>query len=133
MAEKTIPNTKNNETQMVKREVTREPDSFITPLTDIYEEENGLKLVADLPGVDKEGLKLSVDKNILTIEGHITPDLDTGFLMREYEPSNYFRQFELAESVDQENINAELNNGVLKVFLPFAKETQPRMISVKIH
>ncbi len=133
MAEKTIPNTKNNETQMVKREITREPDSFVTPLTDIYEEENGLKLVADLPGVDKEGLKLSVDKNILTIEGHITPDLDTGFLMREYEPSNYFRQFELAESVDQENINAELNNGVLKVFLPFAKETQPRMISVKIH
>jgi len=133
MAEKTIPNTKNNETQMVKREITREPDSFVTPLTDIYEEENGLKLVADLPGVDKEGLKLSVDKNILTIEGHITPDLDTGFLMREYEPSNYFRQFELAESVDQENINAELNNGVLKVFLPFAKETQPKVISVKVH
>jgi HSP20 family protein len=133
MAEKTIPNTKNNETQMVKREITREPDSFVTPLTDIYEEENGLKLVADLPGVDKEGLKLSVDKNILTIEGHVTPDLDAGFLMREYEPSNYFRQFELAESVDQENINAELNNGVLKVFLPFAKETQPKVISVKVH
>ncbi|MFA6749350.1 MAG: Hsp20/alpha crystallin family protein, partial [Candidatus Riflebacteria bacterium] len=97
------------------------------------EEENGLKLVADLPGVDKEGLKLSVDKNILTIEGHVTPDLDASFLMREYEPSNYFRQFELTESVDQENINAELNNGVLKVFLPFAKETQPKVISVKVH
>ena len=49
MAEKTVPATQNNETQIVKREVTRHPEAFVTPLTDIYEEENGLHVVVDLP------------------------------------------------------------------------------------
>lgn len=134
MAEKTIPANQNNETQIVKREVTRHPEAFVTPLTDIYEEENGLHVVVDLPGVEKTGLKLSVEKDILTIEGHVNAGAgDTNYLIREFEPSNYFRQFELSESVDQEKINAELKNGVLSIFLPRAEALKPRTIDVKIN
>jgi len=86
MAEKTVPATQNNETQIVKREVTRHPEAFVTPLTDIYEEENGLHVVVDLPGVEKSGLKLSVENDILTIEGHVNADKkDTSYLIREFE------------------------------------------------
>lgn len=133
MAEKTIPTTQNNESQIVKREVTRHPEAYVTPLTDIYEEENGLYVLVDLPGVEKSGLKLAVEKDILTIEGHISSTSDSNYLMREFEPSNYFRQFELSESVNQENINAELKNGVLSIYLPRAEALKPRTIDVKIN
>lgn len=130
MAEKTIPES-NNENAVVKREITRHPKAYITPLTDIYEEENGLHVMVDLPGVDREGLKIKVEKNILTIEGHIEAQNDRNYLFREFEPSNYFRQFELAESVNQERIEAELKNGVLNLYLPKAEELKPRTIDVK--
>lgn len=134
MAEKTIPATQNNESQIVKREITRHPEAFVTPLTDIYEEENGLYVVVDLPGVEKSGLKLAVENDILTIEGHVNAESkNSNYLIREFEPSNYFRQFELSESVDRENINAELKNGVLSIFLPRAEALKPRTIDVKIN
>ncbi len=133
MAEKTIPATQNNDSNVVKREITRHPEAYVTPLTDIYEEENGLYVMVDLPGVNKEGLKLRVENDILTIEGHISSDKDKTYLLREYEPSNYFRQFELSDSFDQEKINAELKNGVLSVFLPKAEALKPREIEVKIN
>jgi HSP20 family protein len=134
MAEKTVPATQNNETQIVKREVTRHPEAFVTPLTDIYEEENGLHVVVDLPGVEKSGLKLAVENDILTIEGHVNAsNSDTNYLIREFEPTNYFRQFELSESVNREKINAELKNGVLSIFLPRAEALKPRTIDVKIN
>lgn len=131
MAEKTVPATQNNESQVVKREITRQPETYVTPLTDIYEENGGLYVLVDLPGVEKTGLKLSVENEILTIEGHITSTTDSGYLMREFEPADYFRQFELSESVDRDNINAELKNGVLSIYLPNADK--PKNIEVKVH
>ena len=131
MAEKTIENTQNNENQIAKCEVTREPETYVTPVTDIYEEDKGLYMMVDLPGVDQEGLKLSVEEGILTIEGHVKQSEGREYLVREFEPTNYYRQFELSEAVDQENINAELKNGVLNIFLPRAKAVQPRTIEVK--
>ncbi|MBQ3643059.1 MAG: Hsp20/alpha crystallin family protein [Candidatus Riflebacteria bacterium] len=131
MAEKTIDNNQNVENSIAKREETREPESYITPVTDIYEEDKGLYMMVDLPGVDQDGLKLSVEEGVLTIEGHVKRSDNKEYLIREFEPSNYYRQFELSEAVDQEGINAELKNGVLNIFLPRAKAVQPRTIEVK--
>jgi len=133
MAEKTIPATQNTENQVVKREITRNPEAYVTPLTDIYEEENGLHVLCDLPGVQKDGLRIKVENNILTIEGHVNAKNDTAYLLHEFEPANYYRQFELSESVDQEKINAEMKNGVLSIFLPRAEALKPRTIDVKIN
>ena len=131
MAEKTIENTQNQETPIAKCEVTREPETYVTPVTDIYEEDNGLYMMVDLPSVDQDGLKLSVEESVLTIEGHVKQPEAKEYLLREFEPVNYYRQFELSEAVDQEGIKAELKNGVLNVFLPRAKAVQPRTIEVK--
>lgn len=131
MAEKTIDNNQNVENSIAKREETREPESYITPVTDIYEEDKGLYMMVDLPGVDQDGLKLSVEEGVLTIEGHVKRSDNKEYFIREFEPSNYYRQFELSEAVDQEGINAELKNGVLNIFLPRAKAVQPRTIEVK--
>ena len=131
MAEKTIDNTQDKENTIAKCEVTREPETYITPVTDIYEEDKGLYMMVDLPGVDQEGLKLSVEEGVLTIEGHVKQPENKEYLVREFEPVNFYRQFELSETVDQEGINAELKNGVLNIFLPRAKAVQPRTIEVK--
>ncbi|MBU1108426.1 MAG: Hsp20/alpha crystallin family protein [Candidatus Riflebacteria bacterium] len=133
MAEKTVPATQNAENQVVKREITRHPEAYVTPLTDIYEEEDGLYVLCDLPGVMKDGLKIKVEENILTIEGHVNSNDDTNYLLREFEQANYFRQFELSDIVDQEKINAEIKNGVLSIFLPRAEALKPRTIDVRIN
>lgn len=133
MAEKTIPATQDNENQVTKREITRNSEAYVTPLTDIYEEENGLYVICDLPGVEKDGLRINVENNILTIAGQINAKDETSYLLHEFEPANYYRQFELSESVDQESINAEMKNGVLSIFLPRAEALKPRTIDVKIN
>jgi HSP20 family molecular chaperone IbpA len=76
-------------------------------------------------------LKLSVEGGILTIEGHVKREEGKDYFIKEFEPTNYYRQFELSDAVDQEGINAELKNGVLNIFLPRAKAVQPRTIEVK--
>ena len=131
MAEKTVP-TMNNEGNVVKREITRNPELYATPLVDIYETEDGLTVLADLPGVDKDGLRVNVENSILTIEGKVKPGDDRNYLLREFEPVNFFRQFELPEMIHQEKIGAELKNGVLSLNLPKAEAAKPRQIQVKI-
>lgn len=132
MAEKTLVQT-DNENKPVQREVTRNPETYSAPLTDIYEEEDGLHMLVDMPGVVSDGLKLNVEKNILTIEGYCADEESKNYIMREFEPTSYFRQFELSESVDQENIKAEMKNGVLSLFLPRAEELKPKVIKVVVN
>ncbi len=131
MAEKTVPVMKE-EKNVVKREVTRHPEYFVTPLVDIYETDEGLTLLADLPGVEKDGLKVSVEEGILTLEGKVAERSRQGLLIQEFEPVNYFRQFELSEAVDQNRISAELKHGVLTLNLPKAEKAKPRQIEVHV-
>ena len=83
-------------------EQTRSGRVFV-PAVDIYESEQGLTLLADMPGVDKEGLAIDLKDNNLTISGQYkkTPEEGLKILYQEYEEGNYFRQFTLAESIDQ--------------------------------
>lgn len=131
MAEKTVP-TNETQNQVVKREVTRHPENYITPLTDIYEQENSLFVLVDLPGVKREDLNLNVENNILTIEAHADSDEEKEYLLREFEPAAYYRQFELTDKIDQTKISAELKNGVLNLQLPKAESLKPKQIEVKI-
>ncbi len=131
MAEKTVA-TRNEEKNVVKREVTRHPEYFVSPLVDIYETDEGLTLLADLPGVEKEGLKIAVEESILTLEGKVAERPHEDLLVQEFEPVNFFRQFELSEVVDQNRIAAELKHGVLTLRLPKAEKAKPRQIEVII-
>lgn len=105
---------------------------LFTPLIDIYESEEGLVLVADLPGVTLENLELQVQDNKLTLFGRVNAYVPEGMLgnHEEYGVGDFLRSFILPDVVDHERINAKLNHGVLKVVLPKAERPEPRKISI---
>lgn len=111
---------------------TRAQERYVVPPVDIYETEHGLAVLADLPGVAKEGLSIRVEDGVLTIQGRTTPSAPGSMLHREYELVNYFRQFELSEKVDQTRIGATLKQGVLALDLPTAEAARPRQIQVNV-
>jgi HSP20 family molecular chaperone IbpA len=132
MAEQTVVTSTRQETSPSK-ETTHSRERTITPPVDIYETEEGLVVLADLPGVDKDGLDVRVENDILTIRGTSRNGLPGDPIYREFELANYFRQFELSDKVDQSKITAELKHGVLTLRLPKAEEAKPKKIEVKVH
>lgn len=112
---------------------TREEARTLTPPVDIFEVADGLAVVVDLPGVEKEGVDVRVENDVLTIEGKAgTPAIGGTALYTEFALANYFRQFQLSEQVDQEKIAAELKNGVLTIRLPKAESAKPKKIAVAV-
>jgi len=111
---------------------TREPDRYLVPSVDIYEDDAGLTLVADVPGVDKDGVDVDVDDGVLTIKATCSyaPRSDAHY--REFGLLNYWRQFSLSDEVDAERIGAELKHGVLTLSLPKAAKAKPRKVTVKM-
>lgn len=131
MAEKTVP-VATEQQEMQAREETRGEEAYLQPPVDIFETEEGLVVVADLPGVDKDKIGIGVEKGILTIEGktrHIAPGEP---VWAEYRLMNFYRRFELPEEVDQQRISAEMKHGVLTIHLPKAEAAKPKKIDVKI-
>jgi HSP20 family molecular chaperone IbpA len=113
-------------------ESTRNQERYVAPPVDIYETQDGLVVLADLPGVAKEALDVRVDNHVLTIRGHARHGVPGEAVYREYELINFFRQFELSDKVDQSQITADLKCGVLTLHLPKAQEAKPRQIEVKV-
>lgn len=129
MVEKTVATKTGNNIQ--SGEQTRSENRYVAPPVDIYEQGEELVVVTDLPGTEKNSISVDVKEGILTIQG--TPAVKTPgtLLYREFETSNYYRQFELAESVDIEKISADYNHGVLKLKLPKAERARTKKIEVK--
>lgn len=107
-------------------EITRE-GRYFTPQVDIYEADQGITILADLPGVNKENLDIDLRDSTLTITGHVK-SLEERFKASysEYEIGGYLRRFTLSDKIDQDRIHAELSDGVLKLELPKAEKLQPR-------
>ena len=105
---------------------------IFTPPIDIYETDDGLVLLADLPGVSLDSLELQVQDNKLTLFGRVKPPVpaDSTLRYQEYQVGDYLRSFILSDEVDHERVTATLNNGVLKVWLPKAKKALARRIRV---
>lgn len=99
---------------------------------DIYETQEGLVVMADLPGVSRDGLNIRIENNLLTIEGRVSHAVPGAPIYREYELVNFFRQFELNNKVNQGGITAELKHGVLTLSLPKAEEAKPKKIEVRV-
>jgi HSP20 family protein len=113
-------------------------DAFATdaawPRTSVYENETGLTLVADVPGLRESDLELSLDKDVLTLGGErklAVPEKHTVH-RQERRGSRFQRQFTLPYKVNADAMSAELKDGVLTVKLPKAPEAQPRKIAVKV-
>jgi HSP20 family molecular chaperone IbpA len=105
-------------------------DLFIRPAVDIFETDQGLTLIADLPGVAKEDLLIDIDQGLLTVEANAKSHSRGEPVLREFLPGNYYRQFKLPDEVNSEKISAELKNGVLTLLLPKAEAAKPRRIEI---
>ena len=111
---------------------TREEGRYMTPPVDIYETDDALVVVADVPGARRDDIALRVDEGILTISARIAHDRPEDTLHREFELASYHRQFRLSDAVDTERIAADLKHGVLRVRLPKAERMRPRTIAVEV-
>jgi HSP20 family protein len=102
------------------------------PAVDFYEDRDRLILKAELPGVNKTGLEVTLEGNTLTFTGRRSEAPVVGTpLYRETRPLNYRRSFELDPSIDTNKIAAEIQQGVLTLTLPKAERVQPRRIEIK--
>jgi HSP20 family protein len=132
MSEKTMEIEKQEVTTTEETERTRECRCFI-PRSDIYELEDQIVIVADVPGVDEKSIDVTIEKNILTINALVDPALPQGYSLSfaEYEVGDFQRSFRLSDEIDRKKIQASVKDGVLRLYLPKAKEALMRKISVK--
>jgi HSP20 family protein len=110
---------------------TRELADFetLSPRVDIFEEGNEVVLKADMPGIQKKDIDITIADNMLTISGERTHEdkLQKGCYVRyERTHGSFFRSFELPSDVDAEQIKAHLDNGVLELRLPKTEELRSR-------
>jgi HSP20 family molecular chaperone IbpA len=130
MSEKNLAHTQTS--SALSRETTRTTERYISPAVDIYETEEGLTLVADVPGMSEKNLNISIDQGILTINGEATAGIGD-FQYREFAMTGYWRQFQLPETLDAEKARAEVKHGVLTLHLPKAEAAKPKRIEITVH
>ncbi len=109
-------------------------ESWIAPLVDIVETEDNFILMAYLPGVSKDNAKVKMEDNSLTIMGRLDryDELkEQKYIVKETEFGNYYRKFNLTDSIDETKIEAEMENGVLTVVLPKHERIKPKTIEIK--
>ena len=108
------------------------PGRVYTPSVDIFEDDQALTIVADMPGVPTEHVTIDLREDVLSLSGvpSVSVPEQEEYVLREYDTGKYFRQFTLSEVIDQANIKANLSNGVLRVTLPKVEPAKPRRIEI---
>jgi HSP20 family protein len=135
MAEETkdlqVQETEKQEVVESGAERTRDRACFV-PRADIYETNDGITVVADMPGVDENSVDITLEQNVLTINGYTTPVEPEGYRLAyaEYQVGDYQRRFTISEQIDRDKIEATVKDGVLQLHLPRVKPTT-RKITVK--
>ena len=113
-------------------ERTRERQCLV-PKTDIFETEELIIIMADIPGVDRDSLDIMLDKNVLSIDAYNSSSENKDFSVTysEYVPGDYHRKFRLAAEIDVDKIEAVVADGVLELQLPKADEAKIKKIPIK--
>lgn len=104
-----------------------------TPAVDIFETDQAITVLADMPGVEPNDLTVDLREDVLTLIGRVKrPERpNESAILREHTPGTFLRQFTLSQAIDQPRIDARLADGVLRLELPKVEKTKPRQISVK--
>jgi HSP20 family protein len=109
-----------------------EREQFFAPAASVIEDGDAYTLQVEMPGVNKEGLEISVENNELVITGRRSlPTIEGTLLHRESRPENYRRSFEIDPSIDTGKVSAKIEQGVVTLHLPKAEHVKPRKISVQ--
>lgn len=117
------------ENQTTNNHLTR--DEYVVPNVNIFETTDGYVLQAEMPGVAKDGLEITLEGNEITITGRRSPETIAGeALFRERHNADYRRVFELDPAIDTDKIAAKVEQGILTVTLPKSERVKPRKISV---
>jgi HSP20 family molecular chaperone IbpA len=108
------------------------PGLVFTPAVDIFETDAAITLLADIPGVVPEDVQIDLRDNVLTINATPRPweNAEESDVLIEFEIGNYYRQFTLADVIDQAKIEAKIQDGVLRLVMPKAAKALPRKITV---
>lgn len=115
-----------------KGEATAPARTFL-PTADIFEADDALHVVLEMPGVEKDNIDVNVREGILNIDARLdfSKYKELRPLYTEYNVGNYSRSFRLSSAIDQNKIGAELHDGVLALTLPKVEEARPRTIQIK--
>jgi len=110
-----------------------QPIRTYTPRVDIFETDDNIVILADMPGIGEDSVDITLEKNVLSIEGYVESVYPENYTpaYTEYEAANYRRSFTLSNLVDRDNIAATVKDGVLNLTLPKTIEAQPRKIAVQ--
>lgn len=122
MAEKKnlqVQATEKQEIDQSEAERTRPGLAFV-PRVDIFETIDHIGIVCDMPGVSKSAVDVTLEKNVLTINGYVKDETPQGYNLAyaEYRVGDYHRKFTVSNEIDQDNIEATMNAGVLRLRLP---------------
>lgn len=109
------------------------PARYYMPATDITETDETLTVVMEVPGVERDAIDVNIENDVLRVEARIDFSKYEGLepLYTEYNVGHFSRAFTLSNKIDQQRIAANVEDGVLTLTLPKAKEAQPRRIEIK--
>jgi HSP20 family protein len=133
-------NRQNDQPQASSRQDVSRPDTArrdaqaMTPRVDVLEDETGITVVADMPGVSKDSLEIKVENDALSIEGAVSAATPQAMeaTYAEVRIPRYRRSFTLSRELDTGRIEAQLKDGVLRLRIPKHEQGRPQRISVKV-
>jgi HSP20 family protein len=121
-----------------KREVEKKQERTVPlraflPAADIYETEQALNVVLEMPGVRRDNVDVSIEDDVLKVEGRIDHSKYEGLepVYAEYNVGHYVRSFELSSKIDQSAIKADMKDGIVTLVLPKTEKVKPRKIALK--
>jgi HSP20 family protein len=127
-----VQDTEKREVAEMGAERTRDRLAFV-PRADVYETDEAITVVADMPGVDENSVDITLENNVLTINGYVEPVQAEGHRLAyaEYQVGDYQRAFTLSDQIDRTGIEAVVKDGVLRLHLPKVAEAQKRKIAIR--
>src|SRR5579862_1992837 len=118
--------------ELAQQEEKTVPGRYFVPAADIFETDDALTLLLEMPGVSKNNVDVQIENDVLRVEGKIDYSAykDIEPVYTEYNVGHYARAFTLSNKIDRDAITAQVENGVLTLTLPKSKDTLPRRITV---
>ena len=118
--------------ELVTKDEKTVPGRYYVPYADIYETDEALSVVMEMPGVERKDIDVALENNVLRIDGRIDFTKYEGMepVYTEYNVGHYARSFEISNKIDQSKISAQMKDGVVTIVLPKSEQAKPRKIQV---
>ncbi|MBN1579980.1 MAG: Hsp20/alpha crystallin family protein [Anaerolineae bacterium] len=127
-----VQETEKRQVVETDAERTRDRLAFV-PRADVFETADEIVVVADMPGVDENSVDITLENNVLTINGYVEPEQPQGLSLAyaEYQVGDYQRAFTLSNQIDRDGIEATVKDGVMRLHLPKITEAKVKKIAIK--